>query len=166
LEDSLQIILIILIALASAALWTAMTRSILRSAIGLALTSVILAIVMFRLNSPLAAVFELSVCAGLISVLFISTISLTQPYTTNEIVERMKAMYARFRFLPLILIALGLGLSFISMKPLVNLPAAETVTDVRVVLWDLRRIDVIGQILILLTGVFGVVILLKERLKK
>ena len=162
----MQIILIILIALVVAALWTAMTRSILRSAIGLALTSVILAVVMFRLNSPLAAVFELSVCAGLISVLFISTISLTQPYATQEIVQRMKAMFSRFRFLPLILIGLGVGLSFINMKPLINLPPVETVKDARVVLWNLRRIDVIGQILILLTGVFGVVILLKERLKK
>ena len=77
--------IVILAVLLLTSLWTVMTRSILRSAMGLALTSVILAIVMFRLNSPLAAVFELSVCAGLISVLFVSTISITQPYTTEEI---------------------------------------------------------------------------------
>lgn len=158
--------IVILTALLLASLWTVMTRSILRSAIGLALTSVILTIVMFRLNSPLAAVFELSVCAGLISVLFVSTISITQPYTTEEILKRMKDMFARFRFLPLIIIISGIALAFVSIKPELNLPAPEAIKDARVVLWNFRGLDVMGQVLILLTGVFGIVILFKERLKK
>ena len=62
--------IIILIILVIAALWAAMTRSLLRSAIGLALISLILTIIMFRLHSGLAAVFELSVCAGLIRSFF------------------------------------------------------------------------------------------------
>jgi len=157
---------IILSALLLASLWTVMTRSILRSAIGLALTSVILTIVMFRLNSPLAAVFELSVCAGLISVLFVSTISITQPYTTEEILKRMKEMFARFRFFPLIILVSGIGLVFVSIKPALNFPAPEAIKDARVMLWNFRGLDVMGQVLILLTGVFGIVILFKERLKK
>ena len=68
--------ILILILLVVAALWTVMTRSLLRSAIGLALTSAILTLAIFRMNASLAAVFELSVCAGLIPVLFISVISL------------------------------------------------------------------------------------------
>jgi len=158
--------IIILVVLLLASLWTVMTRSILRSAIGLALTSVILSIVMFRLNSPLAAVFELSVCAGLISVLFVSTISITQPYTTEEILKRMKDMFARFRFLPLIIIVSAIGLAFVSIKPVINLPPPEAIKDARVMLWNVRGFDVMGQILILLTGVFGIVILFKEGLKK
>ena len=51
-------------------LWAVMARGLLRAAIALATTSVVLAIIMFRLDSPLAAVFELSVCAGLITVVF------------------------------------------------------------------------------------------------
>lgn len=160
----MHLVLILFFILAS--LWTVMTRSILRSAIGLAFTSVILTIMMFGLNSPLAAVFELSVCAGLISVLFVSTISLTQPYTTEEVLKRMKEMFARFRFLPLILLVLGIALSFAKITPLANLPPGEIVKDPRIVLWDLRRIEIMGQILVLLAGVFGVVILLKERIKK
>ena len=156
----------ILTVLLLASLWTVMTRSILRSAIGLALTSVILTIVMFRLNSPLAAVFELSVCAGLISVLFVSTISITQPYTTEEILKRMKDMFARFRFLPLIIIISGIALAFVNIKPAINLPAPEAIKDARVMLWNFRGLDLMGQVLILLTGVFGIVILFKERLKK
>lgn len=156
----------ILTALLLASLWTVMTRSILRSAIGLALTSVILTIIMFRLNSPLAAVFELSVCAGLISVLFVSTISITQPYTTEEILKRMKEMFARFKFLPLIIIVSAIILTFVNIKPAINLPRPEIEKDARVMLWNLRNLDLLGQVLILLSGVFGIVILFKEKLKK
>jgi NADH-quinone oxidoreductase subunit J len=59
-----------------AAVWTVMSARLLHSAIGLATTSVILAILMYQLGSPLAAVFELSVCAGLISAIFLSAIPL------------------------------------------------------------------------------------------
>lgn len=156
----------LLFTLLVASFWTVMTRSLLRSAIGLALTSVILTIIMFRLNSPLAAVFELSVCAGLISVLFVSTISLTHPLTMQEVMQHMRERMARFWLLPVILIILGITFSIMDIKPVIELPAAETVKDVRIVLWDLRRMDVIGQVIILLTGVFGVVILFKERVKK
>jgi len=113
LEDDLQINMILLFGLLFASLWTVMTRSLLRSAIGLALTSVLLTIIMFRLNSPLAAVFELSVCAGLISVLFVSTISLTKPLTHKEVVELSKARHKRFWYLPIIVILTGIALLFL-----------------------------------------------------
>lgn len=148
-----------------AATWTVMTRSLLRSAIGLALTSVILTIIIFKLNSPLAAVFELSVCVGLISVLFVSVISLTQPYTHKEIIERMKSMFTRFRFLPVMIIAAGIILVLMKIDPKITLPAPQAQSDVRLVLWHLRQFDLIGQVIILLTGVFGVVVLFKERKK-
>jgi NADH:ubiquinone oxidoreductase subunit 6 (subunit J) len=52
--------IIVLLFLIAAALWTVMTRSLIRSALGLALTSAILGIIMFRFDAWLAAVFELS----------------------------------------------------------------------------------------------------------
>ncbi len=157
---------VILVSLILAALWTVMARSLLRSAIGLALTSAILTIMMFRLNSPIAAVFELSVCAGLISVLFVSTISLTDPLTQSEVLEHMKQRFGRFWFLPVIVIILGILLGLMKIKPITKLPSPEVLKDVRIVLWYLRRVDIIAQVVILLTGVFGVVILFKERVKK
>jgi len=157
---------ITLFSLVAAALWTVMTRSLLRSAIGLALTSAILTVIMFRLNSPLAAVFELSVCSGLISVLFVSVISLTHPLTIQEVIQHMKERMARFWVLPFLVIAIGITLILFNIKPEIRLPAPETVKDVRVVMWNLRQVDVMGQIIILLTGAFGVVVLFKERIKK
>jgi len=158
--------IVILIGLVCAALWTVMTRSLLRSAMGLALTSAILTIAMFRLNSPLAAVFELSVCTGLISVVFISAITLTHPLTQTEVIEHMKARMRRFWYLPFLVISIGIILSFVRIKFNLPLPGAEAETDVRNVLWGLRKTDLLGQVVLLLTGVFGVVILFKESNKK
>jgi NADH-quinone oxidoreductase subunit J len=155
--------IIILVAMVLAALWTVMSRSLLRAAIGLAITSVALTIIMFRLSSPLAAVFELSVCTGLISVLFISAISLSAPAAREEILGRMKEQLARFWFLPVLVVILGVILMLAKVGPILKLPAEESLKDARMVLWNLRRIDVIGQIIVLLTGVFGVIVLFKER---
>ena len=158
----MQLNMFIMVILIIASIWTVMTRSLLRAGIGLAFVSVILAIVMFRLDSPLAAVFELSVCAGLISVLFVSVISLTQPYSHQEIVERMKSMFARFKYLPVIVVVVGLIMFFIKFRPDFLLPIPQAERDVRNMLWNFRQIDLVGQIIILLCGVFAVVVLFKE----
>lgn len=143
-----------------------MSRSLLRAAMGLALTSVILTMIMFNLRSPLAAVFELSVCAGLISVLFVSTISLTHPFTKQEVLQHMRERLSRFWYLPLIIVALIMWLVMLKIKFIPHPAIDEAVQDTRIVLWDMRQVDIIGQIIILLTGVFGVVIFFKERAKK
>jgi NADH-quinone oxidoreductase subunit J len=161
-----QLNIIILFALIGASLWTVMTRSLLRSAIGLALSSIIVTILIFRLNSPLAAVFELSICAGLISVLFVSTISLTHPSSQQEWMQRMRERRAQFWLLPLILIILAVILSMLNIRPHIQLPSPDKMKDVRVVLWQLRPVEIMGQIIVLITGVFGVVILFKERIRK
>jgi NADH-quinone oxidoreductase subunit J len=143
-----------------------MSRSLLRAAIALALASALVAVLMFRLNASLAAVFELSVCSGLISVLFISTISLTSHETSEEKTTHLKRRLRRFWFLPVILVALGAVLAFMQVRLAAPLLAPETVTDPRVILWNARPLDLLGQIVIMLGGVFGVVLLFKEQEKK
>ena len=157
--------LVLLIILLFAALWTVLSRSLIRAAMGLALSSAVLAIIIFRLGSPLAAVCELSVCAGLIPVLFVSTISLTHPRTQAEKLEHRRGRLKRFIFLPFV--ALGIGLFLSLLKLPINIPAAvaERTYDVREVIWNARSLDLIGQVIIILAGVFGVVILLKETQK-
>ncbi|MFA5337578.1 MAG: hypothetical protein WC330_04525 [Candidatus Omnitrophota bacterium] len=154
--------IIILIILVIAALWAAMTRSLLRAAIGLAFMSIVLTVLMFRLNSGLAAVFELSVCAGLIPVLFVSTISLTHPLTKEEVLQHMKDRIRRFWYLPFIIVAVGIALSLMAVKLNIKLTAPEIEKDVRMVLWNERPLYLAGQIIILLVGAFSVVILFKE----
>jgi len=147
-------------------LFTVMTRSLLRAAIGLALTSAVLSILMFRLDCPMAAVFELSVCAGLISALFFSIITITEPLTPEKVEEERRARMTRFWYLPVILVIAGIVLSFLSVSIHLKLPVPEANNDVRAILWHLRQLDLVGQVIILLAGVFGIVILLKEAGKK
>jgi len=158
--------IILLTAMVVAALWTVMTRSLLKSTIGLALTSAIITIIMFRLDSPLAAVFELSVCTGLITAVFISTISLVKPLTHKQIVQFSKDRIKRFWYLPVIVIVTGIVLIYLKAPAPLELPAAAVETDVRNVLWNSRQLDLFGQIAVLLAGVFGIVILFKEARKK
>jgi NADH-quinone oxidoreductase subunit J len=50
-------------------------RDLLRAALSLAVLSVVLAALFFKLGAPYAGAFELSVCAGLVTVLFVAAIS-------------------------------------------------------------------------------------------
>ncbi|MCX5668965.1 MAG: hypothetical protein NTX89_02430, partial [Candidatus Omnitrophica bacterium] len=100
--------LILLSALLLSVIWTVMTVRLVRSVVGLALTSAILAVIIYRLNSPLAAVFELSVCSGLISVIFITTVSFTQRISKEKFLIRRRERLLRFLYLPLIIIVVGL----------------------------------------------------------
>ena len=155
--------ILLVIALVLAAVVTAMTPRLLRAAIGLAATSAILTVIMFRLDSPLAAVFELSVCAGLIPAIFISAIGLTRRVDTEDLQVRRRERLKRYWLLPaaVILVAIVLGQVASSNFDFV-LPSTEPGPDARSILWNLRHFDLLGQITVLLGGAFAVVVLLKE----
>jgi len=157
----LYIALLMLLLLAG--IWAVMTLNLLKSAIGLAVASAILSLLLFLIRGPLAGVFELSVCAGLITVVFISVISLTKPLTGAEARARDRSRVKRFIFLPVLIVAVGWGLYILRPQLDLPLPPASLETDVRQMLWNVRRLDLVGQILIILAGIFGVVILFKDR---
>ena len=69
---------VLFIAVIAFAIMAVSFRDLLFAAISLAALSAALAIMFYRLDSPYAAVIELSVCAGLITALFVSVISLTR----------------------------------------------------------------------------------------
>ncbi|MDD2690002.1 MAG: hypothetical protein PHT41_07640 [Candidatus Omnitrophica bacterium] len=153
--------LILLSGLVLAAVWTVMTIRLIRAVVGLALTSAILAVIMYRLNSPLAAVFELSVCSGLISVIFITTVSFTQRISKERLLVRRRERLAKFWLLPIILVTAGLFLMQYLKIPDFVISAPSGSQDVREIIWNLRHLDLFGQILVLFAGIFGVVILFK-----
>jgi NADH-quinone oxidoreductase subunit J len=146
------------------AIWTVMNRSLLKAAIGLAVVSVIITIFMFRFDCPLAAVFELSVCAGLITVIFLSTIGLTKPLAKKEIDLESRERVNRYRYLPLLVILAGVMSVYFMCLPMgLAFVQISVETDVRGLLWNSRQLDLFGQIIILLAGGFGAVILFKEK---
>jgi NADH-quinone oxidoreductase subunit J len=152
---------LMVVALVLAALWTVMTVRVLHSAIGLAVTSAILSLIMFRLSSPLAAVFELSVCAGLIPVIFISTIGLTRRVEEETLAAKRRQKLRKYAAL-LILVILVAGVLLATHLPNdFTAPGPAGPQGAREVLWDLRHVDLIGQIGVLAAGAFGVVVLVK-----
>lgn len=153
---------ILLLAMTLAAIWTVMGRSLLKATIGLAVTSAILSILIFRLGSPLAAVFELSVCTGLITVVFVSTISLTKPLTHRDIVEMSKKRNRRFIYLPIILLLAAFALIKAGIPKGLIMSTGETIGNVPDVLWNVRQLDMFGQIILIIAGALGVVVLFAE----
>jgi NADH-quinone oxidoreductase subunit J len=156
--------LILLIIMVVMAIWAVMARSLLKAAIGLAAVSAIVTIFMFRFNCPLAGVFELSVCTGLITVIFLSTIGLTKPLASAQQELLTKDRSKKYRYLPVVVVlsgAVALCLPMLSIDITFVQKAAEV--DARHVLWNLRQLDLFGQIIILIAGGFGAVILFKDR---
>ena len=64
--------------IAGGAVMAVLSKNLLRAAVALGVGSAALGILFFLLDAPYAGSFELSVGAGLISVLFIIAISLTE----------------------------------------------------------------------------------------
>jgi NADH-quinone oxidoreductase subunit J len=160
-EATIDVIVLALLLVAT--LWTVLTPRLLRAVLGLAVASIMVTVLLFRLDSPLAGVFELSVCAGLISAIFLGAITLTQPETDPEIAAGAKERIRRYWYLPVLLLFLGV---IVAQKALPSVPSVPANTeDVREVLWSSRHLDLLGQVVILVAGAFGVVVLFKEAKK-
>ena len=157
-------IIVCLLLMLICALSAAMFRSMLKSAMSLAAISALLAIVLFMMNAIWAALFELSVCAGLITVIFVSAISLTTPDRHDA--EHARDHRARFVALPVILIFCGVTLLTILGITNFDLSIAQDAEamalNFKEVLWGMRQADILGQIIIVLAGAFAVVVLFKE----
>lgn len=155
--------IVLLVGFVVAAVWAVLTARLLRAVIALAATSVLVTCLLFRLDSPLAAVFELSVCAGLVSAIFLGTISLTQPENESQLPATAKERIRRYWYLPPLLILSSVALLQLALP---DTPAvANSGEEVRKVLWTTRHLDLLGQITVLVAGAFGVVVLFKETRK-
>jgi len=155
----------LIVALVAAALWTVMTARLLRAVVALAVTSVLITALMFRLRSPIAGVFELSVCAGLIPAILITTISLTQRLDAEQLIARKRQKLKQYWPLPILVIVAAILLSRLNVSldfPAILPPPAKE-EDVRTSLWALRHVDLLGQIVILLAGALAVVVLVREK---
>jgi len=169
-ELNLPVIIILLGGLVSSALLCVLLNDLLKASVAMAVLSAVLAIIMFALNADLAAALELSVCAGLITVIFISAISMTRMRTEEENKARIKDRRRRFAFLPVILIVALCAALFIFWPELNHFIiepgiAGDTASEFET-LWEKRLVDLLGQVIIVLAGVFGILIFFKEDKEK
>jgi NADH-quinone oxidoreductase subunit J len=143
-----------------------LAKDLLKAAVALAAASVFLSVVLFHHGAWVAAVFELSVCAGLITVLFVSTVSLTKDSDQNE--ESKITGY----LLPAFLLFF-VGVDFFALKwidrfvpPAKDLLKAATGTaGFSAAFWGERTTDVLGQAALILAGVFAILALFKRTAK-
>jgi NADH-quinone oxidoreductase subunit J len=138
-------------------------KDLLYVAISLAAASVILALVLFQFGANIAGVFELSVCAGLITVLFVSTVSMTKD--SDQKVETRLPMYC----IPLFVLVF-IGLVYFIVQWLANSMPAAVATQrpetFQKVFWEIRSADILGQVALILVGVFGILALFRLKAKE
>jgi len=138
-------------------------KDLLYVAISLAIMSVILALALFHYGANIAGVFELSVCAGLITVLFISTVSLT--HDSDQAVETRMPTY----FVPLFVL-IFIGIDFFIIQWLAHSLPATVVPQpsgtFQRVFWEIRSADIYGQIGLIGAGVFGILSLFRHTAKE
>ena len=150
-----------LVALVVAVVLLGVFRDLLYAAVALALASVVLSIVLFQFGANIAAVFELSVCAGLITVLFVSTVSLTKD-SDQKTEARLPAVF----LLPMLVLFAGVAYFLVHrLGAALPAPVARPLagSSFQEVFWGQRTTDVLGQISLILVGVFGLLAVLRTK---
>jgi len=130
-------------------------RRLLNVTIWLAITSALVAIQLYLLGAPEVAVMELSVGAGLVTVLFVYAFSIVGEATVDEITTLPR---------PLVWIMI-LGASFLLgwfVLPLAPAQSAAAENTFAQVLWRQRGLDVIAQVVLIFSGVMGLLGLLSD----
>ena len=137
-----------------------LSRNLLRSAISLAVASLLLGIIFFRMKAPYAGVFEISVVAGLITVLFILTIALTKGESDVRESNLVRIVFPLFFVVFIIIDVLAMKSLILKIPVLPGSADQGTFGDV---LWKQRSFDLIGQLAVILAGVFSVLALFRKR---
>lgn len=127
------------------------SRRLLISAVWLALTSALVALLLYMLGGPHIAVIELSVGAGLVTVLFVFAINIS-----GEEVMDAKSILPKPYAWGSIGIAAGLAL-FLILKTLGIVSFAGDLNHTSMINWDSRYLDIILQVVLIFAGVLGVI---------
>lgn len=130
-------------------------RRLILSTIWLACTSALLATLLYRLGAPQVAVMELSVGAGLVTVLFVFAFSIV-----GEITQDPSSLVPK----PLVW-AIGLAVVLLMgwfILPLTDSRSPVAIQSFSTILWEQRGLDVLAQIVLIFSGVIGLLGLLSE----
>jgi NADH:ubiquinone oxidoreductase subunit 6 (subunit J) len=146
---------VLTLAMLACALMAFRAKQLIVSALWLAGCSAILSIIMYLLGAFAVAVIELSVGAGLVTVLFVFAISIAG----GETIEA-KSIIPRWLALIVSLVAIVL-LAFMTLSSLVSLPTTVE-PPFSEVLWQQRGLDMLVQSGLLFAAVVGMLGLLSE----
>lgn len=130
-------------------------RRLLSAALWLAGVSALLSILFYRLGAPQVAVIELSVGAGLVTVLFVFAISVAGD-------EGLDAKSLVSLPVALVLAAASVLLLAMLVLPMTGPPAPSGGRPLAEVIWQERGLDMLIQVVLIFSGVLGVLGLLAE----
>lgn len=152
-----------ILTLAILAVWV---HALLGAAVALSGASALLAVLFYEMGAGTAAVFELSVGAGLMAVLFIAAISLVK--SARE--ERTARTGLFGRFITLLNFVLVGAIFFDAARLIIAHPPSRSgsseLATVGGLLWNARTLDVLGQGLILAAGILGIILLFRTEDRK
>ncbi len=137
------------------ALQTFRTKRLITSALWLAGVSALLSVVFFQFGGWQVAVIELSVGAGLVTILLVFAINIVG----DEAVEERSVLPRSLVIGVVLLNALLLGWFLLPMVPQV---AKGMEAPFSTVLWQQRGLDILVQIALIFAGVLGLLGLLAE----
>jgi NADH-quinone oxidoreductase subunit J len=151
--------LVLLIAVVVFSVFAVLLRDLLKAAISLAMASIFLAILFFQMKAYYIGVFEISVVAGLITVLFISTIAMTRGEGGVRERKWPAVVFPVF-------FALFIAADIVVMKSLAGklptLSGSPEEGGFSRVLWGQRTFDLVAQIGVIFAGVFAVIALFRK----
>jgi len=151
--------LFLLVAVVVFAVFAVLLRDLLKAAISLAVSSIFLAILFFQMKAYYIGVFEISVVAGLITVLFISTIAMTKG--EGDVRERkLPAVVFPIFFALFVLVDVAVMKALMDKLP--ALPGKPEQGGFGLILWSQRTFDLVAQIGIIFAGVFAVLALFRK----
>jgi uncharacterized MnhB-related membrane protein len=133
-----------------------LARRLLISAIWLALTSALVAVMIYLLGAPHIAVIELSVGAGLVTVLFVFAINIS-----GEDTKRLKSLLPKPIALGAVILAGGLAI-YLILRGVGVIQLPEINLGESAILWQERYLDLLLQIVLIFSGVLGVIGLLAD----
>lgn len=166
-----MILVLLLFAILLLALQAIRAVRLLHSAVWLAATSAMLAILFYLLGAPYVAVIELSVGAGLVTVLFIFVIGMTGEEQINllPIIPRSVTwilVIATLLLLGVLIMPFADDAWILGQSPasegaqMALLPTVES--PIQVIIWEERGLDVLVQVVLIFSGVLGLLGLLAE----
>jgi NADH:ubiquinone oxidoreductase subunit 6 (subunit J) len=138
------------------AIFALRAQRVLISALWLAGTSALVALLLFTLGAPEIAVIELSVGAGLVTVLFVFAINIAgeETYGKGSLIPRPLAWA--------LIVAAGGLMIWMILGPQLGRSLSSAQPGFADILWNNRTLDVVLQVVLIFSGVLGVLGLLSD----
>ena len=132
-------------------------KETIASVLSLSTLMLLLSLLYFNLNAPLAAIFQLALGAGTAAIFLLAgdTLTTKRDATTSLKTKFLAVIASAVLCVPMIVGTIETGSVIESME----ISLSET-------LWDLRAIDILAQGLVVLTAAIGVIILLREERRR